>query len=230
MVRIGVVCSIAVCIAVEIWLAAAGLNRVNAWYLKGDSGRTAADFTEVIRLDPNSAYAFFTRGMARGANGDDHGAIADYSEAVRHDPNLSAAFYNRGLGYFRMGYFVEAADDLRRANDLTDAAYPMLWRFLARGRLGQAGAAELSANAAHLQTREWPYPVIDFYLGRRTLAQMLSAAETPDQKCEAEFYAGAWLAWRSAAGAARAALQRAADACPKTFAEYAGAVAELKRL
>ena len=68
----------------------------------------------------------------------------------------------------------------------------MLWRYLARGRLKQDGAAELSAYAAQLKSKDWPYAVIDFYLGRRTLAEMRSAAAKPDQKCEAEFYIAEW--------------------------------------
>jgi tetratricopeptide (TPR) repeat protein len=205
-------------------------NGANALYGKKDYAAAIGAFTEVIRLDPKNTDAFYNRAMARRANGDDYRAIADLSETIRLDPILPDAFYNRGVGYFGLGYFVEAAEDLRRTNDLTDDAYATLWRFLARGRLGQNGAAELSAAAARLPAADGPYPVIDFYLGRRPLADMHGAAETPRQKCEAALYAGVWLAWRSTAETARPALQRAADTCPKTSTEYAAAVAELKRL
>lgn len=196
----------------------------------GDYARAVADFTEVIRLDPKNADAFYDRGRASHAQGGPGSAMADYSEAIHLDPQAPEPFYNRGIGYFELGYFAEAADDLLRAEDLADDPYAMLWRFLARGRLGQDGAPELAANALWLKRKDWPYPVIEFYLGRRTLADMRSAAERHNEQCEAEVYAGLWLAWRSAAGTARAALLRAADACPRASNEYGAAVAELNRL
>jgi hypothetical protein len=85
-----------------------------------------------------------------------------------------------------------ARQDLLSANDLKDDAYGMLWHFLARARMGQDGTAELSANAARLKTKDWVYPVIDFYLGRRSLDDMRAAAIRSDQKCKAAFYAGEW--------------------------------------
>jgi lipoprotein NlpI len=104
------------------------------------------------------------------------------------------------------------------------------WRYIARGRLKQDGAPELSANATRLKTKDWPYPVIDFYLGRRSLAEMRAAAAKPVEKCEAEFYAGEWHLLRGNNFDARKALQAAADTCPKDNIEYRGAIAELKRL
>jgi hypothetical protein len=36
-----------------------------------------------------------------------------------------------------------------------------------------------------LKSKGWPYAVIEFYLGRRTLDSMRDAASKPDEKCEA---------------------------------------------
>jgi lipoprotein NlpI len=158
-----------------------------------------------------------------------HRAIADYNEATGLNPKeLSYRF--RGYFYFYMGDFAAAAADLLHANDLADNAYAMLWRYLARGHLKQDGAPELGVNAARLKNKDWPYAVIDFYLGRRSLAEMRAAAGKPDEKCGAEFYIGEWHLLRGSKANARAALLAAADTCPKTFIEYIGAVAELKRL
>ena len=158
----------------------------------------------------------------------DH-AIADYTEAIRLNPKESRLYQHRGYLYFYMGDFAATAADLLRANDLADNAYAMLWRYLARGRLKQDGAPELGVNAARLKNKDWPYAVIDIYLGRRSLAEMRAAAEKPGDKCEAEFFIGEWHLLRGNNADGRAALQVAADTCPKTFDEYAGAVAELKR-
>jgi hypothetical protein len=102
------------------------------------------------------------------------------------------------------GVFEKAAADLLHVNDLKDDAHAMLWRYLALGHMGQDGAAELSANAARLKTnREWPQAVIDFYLGRRSLDEMRTAAGNGNDRCQSEFYAGEWLFLRDNKAEAR---------------------------
>jgi lipoprotein NlpI len=55
------------------------------------------------------------------------------------------------------------------SSKLTDDTYTILWRFLARARAGQDATSELSDNAARLKNKNWPYAVIEFYLGKRSL-------------------------------------------------------------
>jgi lipoprotein NlpI len=205
-------------------------NRGLAWRNKGDLDRAIADYTQAIRLDPKYAFAYYNRGFAWRDKDDLDRAIADYTEAVQLGPKNAAHYRGRGYAYFYKGDFTASAADLLRATDLADNAYGMLFRYLARGRLEQDGAAELSASAARLKSKDWPYAVIDFYLGLSSLAEMRAAANRPKEKCEAEFYTGQWHLLRGSNAEARTALQVAADACPKTYVEYSGAVAELKRL
>ena len=119
---------------------------------------------------------------------------------------------------------------MSRANELEDSAYPAIWHYLARERGGENGAAELEANAARLRSKDWPYPVIELCLGRRSLAEVLSLASKPAERCEAQFYTGEWYLLRGNRAAAATALQAAADICSKDLSEYQGALAELKRL
>jgi hypothetical protein len=72
--------------------------------------------------------------------------------------------------------------------------------------------------------------VIEFYLGRRSPDEMLSAAVNPEQRCEAQFYLGEWHLLRGNSSKAKSALQAAADTCPKSSDAYQGAVADLGRL
>ena len=65
---------------------------------------------------------------------------------------------------------------MSRANELEDDAYSVIWRYLARERGGENGTAELKANAARLKREEWPYPIIELYLGGRSPAAALSAS------------------------------------------------------
>jgi lipoprotein NlpI len=103
-------------------------------------------------------------------------------------------------------------------------------RYLARGRLRQDGAAELGVNAARLKTQDWPYALIDVYLGRHSLEEARAGARKAPEKCEADFYVGEWHLLRGDTVDAKSAMQAAADTCPKDFVEHAAAVAELKRL
>ena len=106
----------------------------------------------------------------------------------------------------------------------------MIFLHLARQRDGQNGAAELQTNAARLKPSDWPYPVIELLLGKRTPDELLAAAANDDQRCEAQFYGGEWLLINGDRDGAAAALQTAANSCPKDTLEYEGAVAELKRM
>src|SRR5262249_37241145 len=68
----------------------------NAVANTGDYDRAIATFNEVIRLDPNNALAFGSRGLAYWKKGDNDRAMADYNEAIRLNPNNPLALGNRG--------------------------------------------------------------------------------------------------------------------------------------
>ena len=217
------------CTAVKI-LSWGYNSRGFTYHANGDLGHAIAEYSEAIRINPNFALAYVNRGVAYRSKGDVNRAIADYSEAIRLDPNFALAYFNRGISYFTKQEFLPAAADLFQSIKLKDDAYPMLWRFLARGRHGESGAVELAANAERLKTKDWPYPVIEFYLGKRSSAEMLAATGKRDERCEAQFYLGEWHLLRSDPTAAAAALRNAAATCPKNFSEYDGAIFELKQL
>jgi lipoprotein NlpI len=143
-----------------------------------------------------------------------------------------ANFTGRGNAYFGKGDHDRAIADYDEATrlDPKDAAYAMLWRYLVREHIGQDGAAELSVNATRLNTTNWPYAVIDFYLGRRSVDEMRAAAANANEQCESEFFAGEWQLLRGNKAEAGASLQVVVDICPKNFVEYPGAISELRRL
>jgi tetratricopeptide (TPR) repeat protein len=67
-----------------------------------------ADYTEAIRLDPNNAGYYITRGLIYG---DDDRAIADYTRAIRLDPNNADGHIRRGrLYHYREEYYRAIAD------------------------------------------------------------------------------------------------------------------------
>jgi rhomboid protease GluP len=78
--------------------------------------------------------------------------------------------------------------------------------------------------------RDWPYAVYELYLGRRDSAATLAAAQKPPERCEAQFYIGEWQLLQGDSAAAKQRFEEAVGSCPKSFVEYTGAQAELRRL
>ena len=90
--------------------------------------------------------------------------------------------------------------------------------------------SELAANARSLKASDWPYAVVELYLGQRSPEATLAAPAKADERCEAQFYIGEWDLLRSDRTAAIEALTAAANTGPKDFVEFTDAKAELKRL
>jgi tetratricopeptide (TPR) repeat protein len=77
--------------------------------------RSIEDFTQAIRLDPNSAQAYRERGVAYSDRGDQNHAIMDLDQAIRLSPNYILAYNNRGNIYRRRGEYDRAIADYNYA-------------------------------------------------------------------------------------------------------------------
>ena len=210
--------------------ALAYMARGRAYKSKGDYDRAIQDYDQAIQLDPKNIAPYLDRSDAYESKGDHDRAIEDYGQALQLDPMNADAHSRRGRAYFYQGNFKAAVVAFSRANELEDDAYSTIWLYLARAHGGEDGTAELEAKAARLKSKDWPYPVIELYLGRRSPDDVLSVASNAEERCEAQFYNGEWYLLRGNRTVAATALQAAADICPKDFFEYKGALAELKRL
>jgi len=206
------------------------VDRGNSYESTDDHDRAIQDYDQAIRLAPKNAAAYTGRGDTYLSKGNYDRAIQDYGQAIQLDPTNVNTYSNRGRAFFYIGNFNAAAEALLHSTELENNAYSALWRYLARERGGENGTAELAANAERLKSKDWPYPVIEMYRGQRLPEEVLSAANSPEERCEAQFYVGEWHLLRGDNGAAATVLQAATVICPKNFDEYAGALAELKRL
>jgi tetratricopeptide (TPR) repeat protein/RsiW-degrading membrane proteinase PrsW (M82 family) len=196
----------------------------------GEFDKAAVDLDRAIALEPDLGLARAARGDLFLQKFDYDKALSELDEAVRIDPNFATSYFTRGRVRFFRGEFAAAISDFQQANARQRDAYSTLWLYLARGRIGQNGHDELVFWAGALPRNAWPFPLIEFYLGARPAPLVYSLAANPDQICEADFYIGEWLVQQNLEQPAIEKLRRAIAACPKSFIEYGGAVAELKRL
>ena len=182
-------------------------GRAGAFRKSGQFEKAIAEYDKYIGLNPAEPLAFYGRGFAKVLKGDLAGVAADYGRYLETAPSSSSNRF-----------------------------YAALWVHLARQRLGQDNAANLAAQAATLDLSKWPGPVLKFYLGRMTAAEMRAAAADPDaektkgQVCEANFFEGERELWRGDKAAAVRLLLAARDGCPTNYYEHDAAVAELGRL
>lgn len=95
-------------------------------YRNGVSGldQAIADLTEVIKLKPDLAVAYYDRGLLYGDKRQYDQAIADYDKAIRFKPDLAEPYNNRGVTYAKQGQYDRAISDYNKSIKLKpDYAY-----------------------------------------------------------------------------------------------------------
>jgi lipoprotein NlpI len=185
----------------------------------------------------NLAAAFYNRDIAYRDKGQYDRAIQDYDQAISLDPKYAHAFSSRGYANFDLARFGAAARDFEQSVAINGTdPYAALWLHLARARDGQEDTEEFKRNAAKLDLKAWPGPVVSFYLKQLTAQQVTEAARSGDEKtqreqgCGASFFVGEDALLRHATAEAIPLLRHGHETCPINFVEYAAAAAELKRL
>jgi tetratricopeptide (TPR) repeat protein len=208
------------------------LDRAALWVKKGDNERARADYDKAIEINPTNAALYNSRGDFYRSTNDVDRAVKDYDRAIEQQADFLPAYGNRALARFNAGEFSKAADDFKRVADTQVNAYPALLLYLSKARDGDAREAksDLAKTAGKLKPGDWPLPIVELYLGRKSVQAVEGAAKTTDQRCEAQFYIGEWHLLRKDRTEATRALLAAVDSCPKDFVEYRAAVEELKRV
>jgi lipoprotein NlpI len=199
---------------------------------KGDYERAIAAYGKAIDLDAKFINPYDNRAQDYEAVGQYDRAIADYTKVLELNPEYGdfSRFYSRGLARFDKEDFKGAAVDFARSL-VTDAnGYAALRLYLARSRAGEPAQSELEANIRDLDTNNWPYALIEVYLGKRSPESVMGLATEPADRCGAEYYLGEWYLLQGKKAEGEAALKSAVATCPKDNNSYFGAVAELKRL
>ena len=89
------------------------------WH-SGDYKGALEDFDELIKEEPNNAYAFFSRGSALLKLGKLQEAMDDTNKALELNPNIAKAYETRGVAKELMGNKGGALLDFNRAIEIDE--------------------------------------------------------------------------------------------------------------
>lgn len=76
---------------------------------------------EILRLNPNNAYAYYNMGIALHDLNRYEEALSAYEQAIRLDPNYTDAYYGKGLTLDCLGQSVKAQQAYKKARELDSA-------------------------------------------------------------------------------------------------------------
>ncbi len=222
------------------------VERGNVRSEANDNAGAIADYTKAIELDtkaieldPKVPLGYNQRANGYFAIGDIDKALADYDRAIRLAPTYPDPVTSRGrIELFHTNRPAAAVTDLATGVRLDPKdVYAAIWLHIARSRSGMPDHEELATNAEKLGAGDWPWPVVQLFLGTTTPEKLLGAAAATDkeqtrqeQLCEANFYLGMFRLEMKAPDEARKLIAAAAEKCPVDMLEKAAAKAELARL
>jgi lipoprotein NlpI len=219
-------------------LAVALNKRGLAYSVKKEYDQAIRDFDRALSLQPNQGPALIRRADAYLEKRQYERALADYEAAAQIDPKIVSE-RSQGFLFFYLGRMTQSAEMFEKhmKSDPGDIRI-ILFRYLAEAKIGNALAAarELELDAAKIQERQWPAPIIDFHIGRIDDKAMFAAASDADPKkrnekiCAATFHAGEARLLRANTSAAIPLLRAAEKDCPSHLYESHAASTELRRL
>lgn len=117
-------------------------NRAITRYELGDKQGAIADYSEVVRINPNHDIAYNNRALVRDELKNREGAIVDLNRSILSNPRNCIAYCNRGVIRLRSGDMMSAIEDFSYAIQVDpDCTNAFAQRGLARLRLGNVSGA-----------------------------------------------------------------------------------------
>ena len=95
-------------------------NQALEKYEAGNYPGAITDYDKAIEIDSQSAFAYYSRGIAKSKLGDYQGAIADYTKALEINPQDADVYSNRGIARELVNDLEGACRDWRKASSLGD--------------------------------------------------------------------------------------------------------------
>lgn len=218
-------------IKLESGYADAFRERGRVYEDKGDYQHAIGDYTKAIHLKAADVDLLYSRAFDYERSGQYDLAIADLTEVIRRYPQSGDAYRDRGLAQLLSAHIAEAQQDLAQAvENRPKEPFNVIWLYVARAKSGATQVDELAQNAAQLDLKKWPAPVIELFWGKSTPEAVLKAAADKDprkngeQQCEARYYIGQYDAFHHQRTAALRNFRLAAATCDKNYFLYLPAV------
>ncbi|MDJ0511054.1 MAG: tetratricopeptide repeat protein [Crocosphaera sp.] len=86
--------------------------------IQGNYQGAIADFTEIIRINPQEVEAYYNRGIAYAKLQDYPKAIADFNQGITLNQTIAELYLERAKVYLKLGEKSAAIADLKRAKQL----------------------------------------------------------------------------------------------------------------
>ncbi|HEX4295930.1 MAG TPA: tetratricopeptide repeat protein [Rhizomicrobium sp.] len=219
----------------------ATLGALSLYVLRGDAYRLAGRYDEAIKdygvaiqQDAKYAEALIARGRAYQEQGAFRDALSDYKDALALSPKDAGLHQLAGIAQWELGRNRDAAENFARAGgDAAQSNYAFVWRYVAAQQPGPAG---LSAQAAALDLKDWPGPLVRLILGTAKPDEVFASAQQGDadaraaKACDADFYVGEWQQLQGNGAEARRLFGEASASCRSDWPESRAAKTELQRL
>ena len=198
-----------------------GYNNLGIVYRSlGDYDKAISYLNRALRWDSASARALVNRARVYMGRQDPVMAAQDFDKAIELDDRDASAYLHRGGYRYVQGDFQGARSDFSESLQLRESnPYAAIWRYLAQSALDleEDATVKLEQYSEELGDREfWPRPVIDLYLGKATVEDVMSAAERTNDEvrkrerlAEANFYAAEYFRLKKDAEAEKEHLTKA---------------------
>lgn len=194
---------------VEAYLALA-----NAYFDSGKEERAVDTFEAAISRKPDDPYAYYRLGLVYFPAGLHARAAEAFTQVIIRDPRYGEAYFHRAYSYLFMGRGESAARDAAtylslkgwRAEHSLEMAIVSYFGQL-QARREAAARTVLEEAVRQGDPKAWPYPAIEYLLGKISARLLYKLASDDPKKTEARAYIGLSLSLQGDHKAAREHLE-----------------------
>lgn len=205
---------------------------------QGKTESAVKDLSAVLGQRPDDAVSRLQRAGLLIALQRNEDAIADLNQLLKKEPTALDALYNRGRAEMLKGDDAAAAGDFEAAMQSRNSnPYAALRLYIVRARGGQTDAGPLAAAAKAFPADQWPLPIVAFYQGNLSEADLVSTAKVSNAAtaagltAETQYYLGQWALLQDDRKTAKQHFEAAVASKAGTGSlEFVDAGLELKRL
>jgi len=197
-----------------------------------------SDFDNAISLWPTYVTAIIDKAVVLSKMQNYQEALAVLDEAERINPDDSYIFRERGNINFFLEKYEDATKDFEKYLSIdSNSVYRGIWLFLAQSHIdAKLGQEKLAKYSAAFKSSEWPWPIIELYLGKQDISSLLKSLKdkekqmSPGEVCEAYFYIAQWFLLKNDIGKAIFYFESSLATEASDFLEFQYSALTLKRI